>query len=237
MHLKLSRFGIAALVAVALGACSGQSSVPSAGPQSVGPDKASIAPFAMQAMPFGHAISPDAASPCNVGIWYFRGSCVAVDIPSKANSVSLKTYKTFAITLNFPKSKANNASFIIGDGTGSKDITGTLSGAKFPVYGSIPCITTKGKTVKCPGTAFLYVFVANASAGTVSFPAIPSSSVTTTGKFPGKTCSPIALQGTQAWILIPLASKVKGNTFGTPALKDDFSFPSRTFAVLGFTCQ
>ncbi len=243
MQFKLPRIGLAALVALGLAACSGQSTIPSAAPQALAPDAVSMAPQTMRAT-FGDAISPDAKSPCDVGIWFFTGSCVKATIKSSPTKVALKPFKSYALSLSFAKSNVKNATFLIGDGTGSKDITGTFNGAKFPNYGSIPCASTKGKVVKCTGKAFLYLFVANASSGTVTFPSIPGASITTTGTFPGtKSCSAILISidtksgKPNAWILLPGSVKPDGSTVAVPASKGGFSFPTHTFTVLGFTCR
>jgi hypothetical protein len=243
MHFKLPRIGLAAIVALGIAACSGQSTVPSAAPQAQSPDAVSLAPQTMHAT-FGDAISPNAKSPCDVGIWFFAGSCVAATIKSSPTKVALKPFKTYALSLSFPKSNAKNASFLLGVGTSSKDITGKFDGVKFPDYGSIPCATAKGKVVKCPGKAFLYLFVANASSGTVTFPSIPGASITTTGTFPGtKSCSAVSIHinstsgKPDAWVLLPGSVKPAGSTVSVPGAKGAFGFPTHTFTVLGFTCK
>jgi hypothetical protein len=244
MLFNLPRIGIAALVALGLAACSGQSTVPSSAPQAFAPDAVSMAPLTMRAT-FGDTVLPNAASPCNVGIWYFKASCVAATIKSSPNKVALQAYETYALTLSFPKSNAKNAEFLLGLGTSSKDISGSFDGAKFPDYGTLPCITLKGKTTKCPGKAFLYLFIANASAGTVTFPSIPGASVTTTGAFPGaKSCSAILMHMNSAtkptpdaWILLPGSAKPVGKTVSVPGFPGGFGFPTYTFTVVGFICQ
>jgi hypothetical protein len=245
MHFKLPRIGVAALVALGLAACSAQSTVPSAAPQAFAPDLVSMAPLTMHAASFGDAVSPDAKSPCNLGssIWYFKGSCVLAAIKSAPNSVSLKAYKTYALTLSFAKSNSNNSQFILGEGTSSKDITGSFAGEKFPTYGSVPCYTIKGKVATCTGKAFLYVFVANAGANTVTFPGVPGASVTTTGAFPGtKSCSAVQIANDKTgkpvgWYLLPGSVKPTATKVSVKGFKGAFSFPTHTFTVVGFTCQ
>lgn len=243
MNLKSPRVGIAALVALGLAACSGQSTVPSAAPQAPSDGMVSTAQLITHAVPFGDAISPDAKSPCDVGIWYFTGSCVAADIKSSPNKVTLKAYKTYALTINFPKSNANNGEFILGVGTSSKDITGTLSGAAFPDYGSLPCYTYQGKKSKCTGKPFLYLFFANASPKKVTFPsALPSESITTTGAFPGtKSCGYIQMAYANGnlvgWFLPAGNAKPVGRTVSIPGFPGKAVFKSRTFTVIGFACR
>jgi hypothetical protein len=246
MQFRLPRIGVAALFALGLAACSGQSTVPSAAPQVLGPDMLSTAALTMHAAPFGDAISPDAKSPCDLGtsIWYFKGTCVLAAIKSSPNTVALKAYKTYTLSLSFPKSDAKNTPFILGEGTSSKDITGTYSGSKFPDYGSVPCYTTKGKTAKCTGKGFLYLFVANAATtGSVTFPSVPGASITTTGSFPGtKSCSATQLAFTSSgqvagWYLPTGSAKPAGKTVSVPGFKGAFAFKAHTFSVVGFTCQ
>jgi hypothetical protein len=243
MNFKFPRVGIAALVALGLAACSGQSTVPSAAPQALGDGMVSTSPLNTHAVPFADAIAPNAKSPCDVGIWYFTGSCVAANIKSSPNKVALKSYKTYALTINFPKSNAGNGEFILGVGTSSKDITGTFSGAPFPDYGSVPCFTSQGKKAKCTGKPFLYLFFANASSKKVTFPsALPSESITTTGAFPGtKSCGYIdmAYSGNTlvGWFLPAGNTKPVGKTVTIPGFPGKASFKSRTFTVIGFTCR
>jgi hypothetical protein len=245
MYFKFPRIGVAALVAIGLAACSGQSTVPSAAPQAPGADMVSTAPLTTHAMSFGDAIAPDAKSPCDIAtIWYFRGSCVAANIKSSPNKVTLKAYKTYALTINFPKSNANNGEFILGVGTSSKDITGTLSGDKFPDYGSIPCYTSKGKSAKCAGKAFLYLFFANASTtNTVKFPSLPSETITTTGAFPGtKSCGSTQMAydtngNLVGWFLPGPNAKPSGNAATIPAFPGKAKLGPRTFTIIGFACQ
>jgi len=243
MHFRFSRIGVAALVAFALAACSGgQSAVPSAAPQALAPDMTSTAPLAMRTFPF--AISPDAKSPCDLGssIWYFRGSCVNTPIKSAGNKVALKAYKTYALTLTFPKSNAANGDFLLGEGTSSKDITGKFKGAAFPEYGTA-CYTTKGKSTTCTGSAVLYLFFANNSKNSVVFPSIPNATIATTGAFPGKkSCSMIQIaQDTSGnfvgWYLLTGSGKISGKTVSIPGMVTKSSFAPMTFTVFGYTCQ
>ena len=247
MYFKFPRFGVAALVAVGLAACSGHSTVPSAAPQSFAPDAASAQlsthPAAVD------ALITNATSPCNLGkkIWYFKGTCVNAKIKSSPNKLILAPYKGLKLTLGFPKSDAANAVFLVGDGTSSADITGVFvtktAKTKFIDYGTVPCVTSAFKPAKCNGKAFLYVFLANASSSAVNFPNLPTATITTSGQFPGtKKCGVIAMGFDQnsnpaGWILTGTKATPQGNKVSLPAPKGAFPFASQSFTVLGYTCQ
>jgi hypothetical protein len=247
MNFKFPRVGTAALVALGLAACSGQSTVPSAAPQSFAPNTAS----AQLSMHPAHAdaLIANAASPCNVGksFWYFRGTCVEAKIKSSPNKLILAPYKGLKLTLGFPKSDAANAVFLVGDGTSSADITGQFvtktAKTKFIDYGTVPCVNLKGKETKCVGKAFLYVLLANASSSTVDFPNLPTATITTSGQFPGtKKCGVIGMgfdqNGDPAGRYILGANATpQGNKVSLPAPQGKFTFGSNNFTILGYICQ
>lgn len=242
MHFKLPQVGIAALVAIGLAACSGQSTVPSAAPQAFAPEAAS-AQLSMHSS-FADALIANAASPCKIkGFWYFKGTCVAAKIKSSPGKLTLTAYKGLTLTLGFTKSNAANAVFLLGEGTSSADITGAFAKTKFPDYGTVPCVTTAGKTAKCIGKAFLYLLVANASTVAVTFQSLPSATITTTGAFPGTKKCGVAGMGFSStgipagWFLLPANAKPAGTKVAFPAAKGSFSFNPQTFTVLGFTCE
>jgi hypothetical protein len=242
MQFKLPRIGVAALVALGLAACSGQSTVPSAAPQALSPDAASLR-LSMPAVLDDAAIA-NATSPCKVkGFWYFKGTCIASPVKNSAAKVTLDAYKGLGLTLGLSKSNANNATFILGEGTSSADITGTFKNTKFPDYGTVPCVTLQGKTAKCIGKAFLYLLVANTSKNTVTFAGLPSATITNTGKFPGtKQCGVAGLGFTSSgvaagWFLLPSNAKPAGNKIAFPAQTSQFTFSAGSFTVLGFTCK
>ena len=247
MNFKFPRVGIAALVALGLAACSGQSTVPSGAPQSFAPEAASAQLSTHSSL--ADALVANAASPCNVGkkFWYFKGTCVDAKIKSSPNKLVLAPYKGLKLTLGFPKSNAANAAFLIGDGTSSADITGVFvtktAKTKFIDYGTVPCVDAKGNPTKCVGKAFLYVLLANASSSTVNFANLPTATITTSGQFPGtKKCGVIAMGFDQnsnpaGWFLLGANAKPQGNKVSLPAPKGAFRFDSGTFTILGYTCQ
>jgi hypothetical protein len=247
MKLMLPRIGVAALVAIALAACSGQSTLPSAAPQSIAPAVAtghlSLNPAGFDAL---SALSPDAKSPCDIGgFWYFKGSCILTAMPSAAGKIALSAYKGLAVTLAFAKSNGDNTPFVVDAGTSSKDITGTFQKTKFPDYGSVGCYNpTSGKTTKCVGTGFLYELVANASkTATVDLKSLPSAAITTTGTFPGtKSCAMNALAFTSSgipagWYVLSSGTKPKGTTLSLPVVKLPFTFKPQNFTVFAYSCE
>jgi hypothetical protein len=245
MQLRLPRITLAAFAVIGLAACAGQSTVPSSAPQALAPQAMSpMSPMSMRAV-HSDALTANAASPCKVkNFWYFKGTCIAVVMNGSAGKAALKAYKGLGLTLGFSKNDGKKAAIVVGEGTSSSDITGTYQNTKFIDYGTVQCATLKGKAAKCPGKAFLYVLLANASKSTVTFSALPSATITNTGAFPGKSCAAILMGFTSSgipagWYLLPGSVKPKGHTvsFPAPSLGSTFPFSSGSFTVLGFTCK
>jgi hypothetical protein len=175
---------VAAVAALALGACAGHGMVPSqSGIPSGGSD----------------SVLRKSTSPCNFGTqgWYFHGSCAAFVMKPKGLTVKLPIYKSFTLNTTYGKSdvSAKGAEMITGDATGKKDITGTLGGQPFPPYGAgNDCVNSFGKAVACPGKVFLYAELINTSAKTITPKMTPKFVITTSTKFPGHTtCYPAVL--------------------------------------------
>jgi hypothetical protein len=245
MKFSLPRIGVAALVAISLAACSGQSMVPSQSPLSSAPD-ARTASLTFTSSMSADALTPDAKSPCDIkGFWYFKGSCVLGAITAAGGKLPLKAYKGITVTLAVPKSNAaKGTDFLVGDGTSSTDITGTFQGTKFINFGKVPCVSiTTFKTVKCVGTAFLYTLVANASKATVVLKSLPGATLLS-AKFPGsKSCSAAQIAFTSSgvpggWFLLPGSGKpAKGSVTIPGYAAKPFSMAANSFTVLAFTCQ
>jgi hypothetical protein len=148
------------------------------------------------------------------------------------------------LTLGFGKNNAGAAStFIIGDGTGAVDITGSFNGAKFPGYGGkFPCYDTSGKKQKCPGKGFLYTEVINYGKTSVAFTSTPAVTITDTKAFPGaKQCElDLLLFGSNGkpagWQLLPIYGKPTTGKVTIPSFPVGFTFPGQSIAVFGFTC-
>jgi hypothetical protein len=161
----------------------------------------------------------------------------------KAGPLALAPYKGLTTTVGFPSSDAPpQTPFIVGEGTNLTDITGTYGGVKFPLFGTIPCLSVKGQTVPCQvGADFLYLIVINASPTTdVRFISTPKVTVTKTGGFPGTKCGAAALEingSTMAYVLVPNRAKLTGDTAEFPAFKTPLAIPHANFLAFGFFCS
>ncbi|MGA8535438.1 MAG: hypothetical protein WB615_15120 [Candidatus Tumulicola sp.] len=200
MRLTIIGSGFAAVVAAAaLAACGGHGTVPS---QS----------FASgNSMAMGDGASPFAPSenakvhPCDVtGLYYFHGNCVKFTLSlTKNTSVELgkfgayhgiKITTTFSVMENPPKGITSVAA-IMGDAIGDGDITGTVKGKAFPLYGhGENCVNSEGKKEFCPGKPFVYAELINTSKYTLKPKDTPKFYITDSNGFPGKTlCFPAIL--------------------------------------------
>lgn len=137
--------------------------------------------------PFDRSASPDCTVP---GEWTFQGACKSVVMEQDGISVRLAAYKGLAVRAGFESNNAQpDTRFVVAEGTGARDITGTVSGKAFPFYGQPQCVTLRGYNVPCRGKAFLYLLVANASDVEVFFSGIGPFLITNDNGFPGSTCS------------------------------------------------
>jgi hypothetical protein len=218
---------LVALTVVALAGCAGLPVAPSA-------------PVAVSQRSLDRL--PDAKSKCKIpGFWFFKGSCVEFDM--KAGPLTLAPYKGLTTTVNLPSSDAPpQTTFILGEGTNRTNITGKYGVAKFPLFGSIPCLNTMGQTVTCPaGTAFLYLILINASPTTdVRFTSTPGVTVASTVGFPGKKCGSAALEiagPTLAYVLVPNRAKVSGGKAKFPPFDTLLFIPHANFLVFGYFCS
>lgn len=250
MSLAFCRRVVAAFAVTGLAACAAQTVVPSS-TQSGYPSAAAPAAHRPFAMTFQARFSPAAARPCNIsGIWYFKGSCVAYTMRSTGGTAKLKTFKGRAYSLGFPKNNAPaNTKFVIGDGTSSADIRGTLNGAPFPIYGKVPCYDiVKAAIVPCPGQAIVYNLVLNGSSNTVNFSGTPKIVVTYTGLSDYTKCQLDILAHSASqyvWALLPVYATPDTSSSSSPAtaifkpysVPGGLNFTSNSFIVLGVACQ
>jgi len=209
MRLSTIKSGaVAAVAAIALAACSGQGSVPSAGSSGVSPDRVS-------ASAIHH---PMTATACNsiTGLWEFQGSCVETTVKPTGRTFKLTYYRGLIVTVAIFKNDATApVPFIFGDAIGDGDITGTVSGNPFPAYGFIPCVSASTeKPVACTGTAFVYLEAINASTSTtVTFNGTPRITVVNSGSYPGATCTLNILdKGSDGpfWLITPIQAAANG---------------------------
>jgi hypothetical protein len=219
---------VAAAATVALAACSSQGAIPL---QSTTADNAALnmrlsQPLSVQplALPLSDdALSPDAAkSACDLkGTWYFKGSCVKANVVKAGGTFSLAAYKGITMKVTTGTTGATKAvPFIVGNGTSKTDITGTNNGKAFPFMSAKPgnCITvvgSQGNAATCP-TPFVYFEEINDSKTNVTIPDWPSSTISNTGKYPGKTCTLAIMVSTKSgamyWDLLPITGKVSGSS-------------------------
>ena len=244
--MKSSLFGrfSTLLCVAALAACAGNATIP-ASQSAAQPLLAPAAPAAVAADPIARAFVPlagvrAAGSPCNIsGFWYFRGLCAAFYMAKAGGTVALKPFLGVGVTLGFQKNNAPaKTTFIAGDGTSLKNITGTFKGKKFPLYGSIGCVDYYGKATKCTGKALVYFVMINATTTTVKFSGVPSVTVSA-ATFPGKTCRQNALVPSGntyvwGWVPSPVAPKRGKVTFPTNGQAQ--SFPGQNAILISIVC-
>lgn len=181
---------LVSVVAVALAACGEQAAVPLQ-PGSVGnlALSRSAQPVLLHSAPFGIVTRrivdqslPDKKSekkPCNVkGIWYFHGSCVQANLDNGAGStISLAAYKGIGMRdATGPITTTGKATLVVGEGTGSGDITGKLNGTVFPLMTN-NCVTGSGTATACP-KAMLYFDNFNSGKSTIAFSKTPAVALT-----------------------------------------------------------
>jgi hypothetical protein len=244
------RRGAAALAIIGLAACAGQSSmVPS---QSTQPMQSLIAQglssthLAPSASLFSEFAPDKAASPCKAlaaqHFWDFTGPCGLVPIKAAGMKITLSAFKGITVNVAVQKSNSKNEAFIVADGTGSADITGTFANTKFINYGTVPCVTPAGKTTPCKGKGLVYVLLLNTTKTAVEFTALPSLAVATK-TFPGtKSCQYLAMGFLKGgipggWFLLPSTGKPKSGSVTLPAPAGAYTLGATSFTVVGVSCQ
>ena len=143
--------------------------------------------------------------PCDIaGMYYFHGNCVKFTLNLLGNTTvelgKFGAYKGIKITTTFsamenPPKGVKSVPAIMGDATGAGDITGTVKGKAFPLYGhGNDCVNSQGKAEKCPGKPFVYAELINQSTHTLKPKDTPKFYITDTNGFPGKRlCFPAIL--------------------------------------------
>ena len=203
-HRAVAFAGVAAL---ALAACSQAGSVP-----------APVAPASQlvptQSLPAASAIAPDKRDPCNIlNLWYFHGSCVKKHMKATGTTFYLKSYKGITVRIRSgPNTASGKVKFIVGDGTGDRDITGLYVHA-FPFYGTTYCVqgSASGSHVACPGKSLVYFEVVNNANEPVTLSDTPGITITA-ASFPGTTCSENVMvfndYGLAGWQMLGLTGTV-----------------------------
>ena len=188
---------VAGGAAIALAACSGHGVVPS---QGVAPNSG-FAP----SNAFSPAMGSDATSPCDIaGLYYFHGSCRPFKLSMTSNTTvqlgQFGAYKGIKITTTFgafenPPKNVPTIDAIMADAIGKGDITGTVKGKSFPLYGAgKDCVNSQGKAETCPGKPFVYAELINTSKYTLKPKLTPKFVISDTNGFPGKhLCFPAIL--------------------------------------------
>ena len=202
----------AIVAAVALAACAGHGVVPS---QSVVPAVSN------GFLANGFAAGPDGkTSPCDLkGMYYFHGSCRAFSLNmTKATTLKLGQfgpYQGITITTTFSAftnpPKVQTVAAVMGDAIGKGDITGTVGGKAFPLYGAGKDCVYAGKPATCPGKPFVYAELINKSQYTLKPQLTPKFVITDSNGFPtGKKnqCFPAELTS-KGWL-------PQTNVHGTP---------------------
>ena len=158
-------------------------------------------------MAIGNSLSPlveqAKVHPCDIeGMYYFHGSCVKFTLSVTGNTTvelgKFGAYKGIKITTTFsamenPPKGVKSVAAIMGDATGTGgDITGTVKGKAFPLYGQgEDCVSSQNKKEFCPGKPFVYAELINQSKYTLKPKDTPKFYIVDTNKFPGtRLCFP-----------------------------------------------
>jgi hypothetical protein len=189
---------VLAAVAFALAACAGNSVTPP-----------SLGSGAMASFDAATAKKPGARCSGLANSWDFQGACKSMNLKAAGGAVELRRYDGIAVNLAFHKSDANGAApFLFGDASGTGDITGTVDGASFPLYGA-NCVNATLQVTPCTGAAFVYVEAVNKTQTAVDLASFPRIVVTSHEPFPGTACTLNVLQTSGAWMITPLAATAK----------------------------
>jgi hypothetical protein len=217
MTSSLIRSGAAALVAaLAFAACAGNGTVPS-----------SSLPTTADSI---RSIAPDATSPCPIPVgWAFAGPCDPIALTTTGGTGKLASYMGFALSSTLGSNNSKKGTYLVfQDATGKGDITGTVSGLKFP----------KDKN------AILYLAALNTSKKGFNFNSTPAIKITSKTAIKGKGCSLDKLAPTKtgfAWgpsgITGPIAKNGKSVSF--PSLPVSQAIPAGTAGpfYLAFSCK
>ncbi|HTU82508.1 MAG TPA: hypothetical protein VMF61_10285 [Candidatus Acidoferrales bacterium] len=238
----LAFFGV-----LALAACGGSGITPmqpGMASQAFAPASAVDASF-----PFRGDLVPDVTDPCKTlsteGLWYFKGSCLGEDVKKSGTVYKLKVYRGITQTLSYPATSgtvAPKTELVTGEATGKGDITGSLSGSKFPLFGSVKCTGgSSSGTTACPGKALMYDLLVNVSASTnANFVGSPSMTFKGATALKGKhTCvldQLIQSGGSWAYQVTPVTGPVKKGSVTIPEHPGTFTIDHHGISVLAVSC-
>jgi hypothetical protein len=198
MRLSLVRSGFVTIgAAVALAACSGQSSV-------VPSQNDAASTMSMQSAQSANALmSPLAETACQKDQspgWVFEGACKTGTITSKGLTIALPAYKGITVAVGIPKNDAKApVPYVLADALDQKDIL-AYKGVAFPSY-------NKNKGV------VIYVNGVNRSKESVEVAANVKIVVGVPKSFPGTECD-LAYYTGKSWSPLPGISKPVGKKLG-----------------------
>src|SRR5262249_17953318 len=155
----------------------------------------------------------------------------------------LKSYKGITQTLTFGTVKGSVApgtTFVVGDGTSDKDITGAFESTKFPIYGTVQCWNQNNSQTACVGKAIVYDVVVNAGQTTVSWVASPSIAITAPNALAHKkrcTLNQMTPEGGFIYQVSTVTGKVKNGKVVLPHFKTTFTVGGQIATILAISCE
>jgi hypothetical protein len=188
-------------------------------------------------------------SPCQVAkMYFFHGNCRAFTLSMTKNTVvklgQFGAYHGIKITTTFsPNSggpKTGGVAAIMGDADGKGDITGTVGGKAFKLYGDGKDCVYAGKPATCPGKPFVYAELINTSQYTLKPQKTPGFYITDDNGFPGtKACFPAELTS-KGWLPeTNLTGKPKGKTLTINAVSNtgNLYYPAHSQFIVAGVCE
>lgn len=182
-------------------------------------------------------------SPCLFkGIWDLHGACLKYAMQPKGTTVALGAYDGITVTMVWPSPMptVQPNSFVSGDATGNKDITGSIKNKPFPKYGSVKCIDPYFHYITCTATAFLYTVTANTSSLEIGFRTTAKVRIINVGPYPGTKCKVANLEVYyKKWVWqilnMPYARPV-GNAL-TIRVRQGITFASGSVDYMAYACK
>ena len=182
-------------------------------------------------------------SPCKIpGLWDFRGQCFEFGMQAQGLGMGVGPVQGYRLQIQFPKNNAKSGDMVIvGDGTSDLNITGKVQGQKFPLYGSVPCISATGTSTTCAGKGVLYVEILNTSADAIKFASLPTVTLQGPKKLGTyKQCQIDALKtssGKPAWFQLPVTAAPSGTQLTFPAYNVAVTLPATSGLFAAVSCQ